>query len=419
MHWIDWCITVIPVVIILGLGFYSRKYVRGVVDFLVAGRVAGRYVIAAGDLQAGLSIITLVATTEAACQTGFSVGFWGTLFAPIGIVLGLTGFCTYRFRETKAMSFGQFLEMRYNRTFRIFAATLRTISEMVTNAIGPAIAANFFIYFLNLPHRIYIFNMPIPCFALVVGGVLIMAMVVIWPAGRISLLITDCFQGIMGYPIFVMMIGYVLVTFSWFDEMAPVLMDRVPGQSFLNPFDIAELRDFNIFASIVMIVGSVLNRASWFGNDTSGCARTPHEQKMAGVLGYWRNGFAFTMCTFISAIVITVSVSDRFADKAHDIRQQLSVHVTDEVFGNNPAVKNQIDKKISQLPVQHHRIGVDAPMSQEHNGNTIYFDTVKSSLGDSGKANYDFQQYRTLFQQMIMPITLRNMLPVGLIGVFC
>ena len=100
-----------------------------------------------GDLMSGLSVITLVALCESKYQTGYGVEFWGKLFAPVGIIFSLTGFCVYRWRETKALSFGQFLEMRYNRAFRIFASTLRTISEMMTNALGPAIAVNFFIYF--------------------------------------------------------------------------------------------------------------------------------------------------------------------------------------------------------------------------------------------------------------------------------
>ena len=57
------------------------------------------------------------------------------------------------------------------------------------------------------------------------------------------------------------------------------MMDRVEGQSFINPFDIEKLRDFNIFAIFVTLVGNVLNRASWIGDDTTGSGHTPHEQK--------------------------------------------------------------------------------------------------------------------------------------------
>lgn len=95
-------------------------------------------------------------------KTGFALAFLGKIIGPLFIIMGLFGYCTYRFRETKAMSFGQFLEMRYNRKFRIFAAVLRSFSEMLANMIMPAIAARFFIYFLDLPHNIYIFGVTIP-----------------------------------------------------------------------------------------------------------------------------------------------------------------------------------------------------------------------------------------------------------------
>lgn len=58
MHFIDWIITIGPLVVVLSLAIYSARYVRGVVDYLAAGRVAGRYVISAGDLTSGLSVIT-------------------------------------------------------------------------------------------------------------------------------------------------------------------------------------------------------------------------------------------------------------------------------------------------------------------------------------------------------------------------
>ena len=144
MHLLDWLIVIIPIICVLGVSIYTKRYVRGVVDFLVAGRVAGRYVIATADMTSALGVITLVALVESKYQVGYALSFWEYLTVPVGIIMGLTGFCAYRFRETRALSIGQFLEIRYSRSFRIVAASLRTLSEMLTNAIGPAVAVNFF-----------------------------------------------------------------------------------------------------------------------------------------------------------------------------------------------------------------------------------------------------------------------------------
>lgn len=80
---------------------------------------------------------------ESQYKTGFALNFWNGFILPLSLLISLTGYCTYRFRETKAMSLGQFLEMRYNRPLRIFAASLRSISEMLANMIMPAVAARF------------------------------------------------------------------------------------------------------------------------------------------------------------------------------------------------------------------------------------------------------------------------------------
>ena len=418
MHWIDWLIVIVPVAFILWLAVHSRKYVRGVVDYLAAGRVAGRYVMSVGDLATSLSVITIVAMVEAKYQVGFALSFWENIVMPVGILLGLTGFCVYRFRETRSLSIGQFLEMRYSRSFRICAATLRTLSEMLTNAIGPAIAANFFIYFLGLPHSIQVFGIPVPCFAIVVGLVLSMCILVMWPGGRISLLITDCFQGLLSYPIFVVIAGYILLNFGWNEEIAPVMLDRAPGQNFLNPFDIQELRDFNLFALVVAVVSSILNRASWIGNDSSGAGRTPHEQKMAGILGAFRTGFSGLTSLLIAVTIITVMTHRNFSDQAHSIRQELSSQVSAEAV-KNEARRAELDQRIAALPPHDHQIGRDTPLSQTRNLDTPYLDAARETLGTDGSGNRDFQEYRTLYNQMMMPVALRNLLPVGLMGLFC
>lgn len=426
MTWIDWCITIIPMAALIWMAFYSRRYARGVVDYLAAGRIAGRYVISVGDLTAGLSVITLVAGCEQNYQTGFAVGFWGAITAPVGVFIALTGYCMYRWRETRCLSMGQFLEMRYgSKFFRVFCATLRTIAEMVTNAIGPAIATNFFIYYLGLPHKIMICGVNLPCYAIIVALCLILALMFILPGGRISLLITDCVQGLLCYPVFVVIVGYIILNFSWTYDIAPVMWNRVPGQSFMNPYDVSELRDFNIFALIVSLCGSVLNRAGWIGNDTSGAAKTPHEQKMAGVLGSWRNGFSWMMILLLAIVVIVFMTSPHFVGKnrfdtnSTEVRQELSAKVLEEAIPDDEALRAKIIAKVKEVPSRVTQEYIDSPNSQQKNLDTPYFDTVRQELGDTPEGRYQFQKFRSLYQQMMMPTVVAKIFPVGMLGLFC
>ena len=227
MTWIDWLILIVPVLFVLWMAVYSRKYIHGVADYLAAGRVAGRYVIAVGSMETSFGVIALVANVEAQYQTGVALRFWSALTIPVGMMMVLTGYCIYRFRETKALSIGQFLEMRYSRRFRIFATALRTLCEMLVNAIGPAIAADFFIYFIGIPPYVHLFGIAISTYAIVVAVILAMALAIMLPGGRLALiLMTDCAQGLMSYPIFVIIVVFIMLHFSWNKDMAPVLLHR-------------------------------------------------------------------------------------------------------------------------------------------------------------------------------------------------
>ena len=242
MSFIDWMILIIPFGFVLYMAFFSRRYIKGVADFLAAGRVCGRYVISVADVANALAVITLIAAVESNYKTGFALSFWSRVAVPLSLVIALSGYCVYRFRETKAMSFGQFLEMRYNKGFRIFAATLRTFSETLANMIVPAVSARFFICLIGLPYTYELFGVQISTFGTIIILVLLLALFIIWCGGTVALIITDALQAIMAYPIFAVMTFYVICNFSWFDEIAPVMAERVSGESFLNPYDIDSLR---------------------------------------------------------------------------------------------------------------------------------------------------------------------------------
>lgn len=418
MNVFDWLIVIIPLFLIYGIAVYSKRYVHGMVDYLSAGRVAGRYLMAVSGMETVMGLTLLVAMVEVKYQSGFGFGFWDSLLVPIGCLLSLFGFCSYRFRQTKALSIGQFLEMRYHRSLRFCGGTLRTIAEMLTNSIGPAVAARFLIYFLGIKNEIHIFGFSIPTFLLLVALVLIMAVALLWPSGAIAQIATDCIQGLMSYPIFVIFVVFILTTVSWDNEVVPVLLDRPKGESFCNPFDIESLRDFNLFSTFVVIFSSIINRGSWLGSASETCARSAHEGKMAALLGTWRAGMSFLMVALLGYYVITIMNHRDFADTSRTIRTEISTKVIDEI-ADSQEIRDKLTKKINEIPPQVHRIGVDKPLSTTSNLDTVYFSTIQEQLKNEPRGNELFQRFRAFYKQTMLAITAKNVFPHGMLGLFC
>lgn len=435
MHWLDLIIVVVPLLVVFGFAFYAKRYVRGVADFLAAGRVAGRYVISVGDMSASLSIITVISLVESQYQSGLGITFWNNLLIPVTIFLSLTGFVLYRYRQTRSLSMGQFLEMRYNRPLRIVASTLRTISEMLANTIGPAVAARFFIYMLGLPMSFYLWGVELQTFPAVMFVLLFLALLLIWPGGRISLLVTDALQGLMSYPIFVIFTCFILSEISWQHDVTPVLMNRVPGESFINPNDIESLRDFNLFALIVTLTNRILNRGAWIGNDSSGSGKTPHEQKMAGILGAWRIGFSTLMMSMVALFVITVMQGKKFEKDSRNIREELVSRISTELI-EDKNLRQETVNAVKALPAD---TAPKGKYSIKNNADTAYFNAVKDTLhkdserriaaagkdisaddaaGIRGENNAIFQEFRTLYYQVMTPVIFNKELPPGIFGIF-
>ena len=426
----DWLIVIVPTLFVLGMGLYSRRYLRDVTTFLSAGRVCGRYVISVGDVASGLSIIGLVSYVEIHYKTGFATSFWTALLLPVGVVLGLFGYVLYRFRETKSQSIGQFIEMRYSRKLRIFAAALRSLSEMLANMIMPALAARFFIYFLDLPQSFTLFGLECSTFHVIMLVCLVMAISIICMGGAMSIIITDTIQGFIVYPMLVFFTIFVLVKFPWNSEILPVMADRAPGESFIDAMDIARLKDFNIFSLVMLpIVTQLLQRASWIGaGSSSNAARSPHEQKMASLLGTWRSALGLIFYVLVAVSVLVMLNHANHAQEAHKIRLELTSKVAKEVVSDK-AMCAQVISSLKAMPVQKHIIGQDAPMGEGKDLDTRYLNVAKQAMttdaaGVSNKETVDkgmpvYQKFRTLYYQLMLPVTMRNMLPKGALGLFC
>ncbi|WP_309380558.1 sodium:solute symporter family protein [Cerasicoccus frondis] len=426
MHTIDWLLVLIPLCVVSYIGFKAQKYVNSVSDFLAAGRVAGRYVLAVSAGEASFGLISLAAGFEMFYKVGFALSFWNLLYVPVSILITLSGYCVYRFRETRSMTMGQFLEMRYNRAFRIFAGILQSISGVVNYAIFPAVGARFLIYFCDMPLEINVMGAQLPTFALLMAGFLTLAVIIVCLGGQITIMTTDCIQGILSYPFYMIVSAFLIFKFSYSGEMAPALMDRPDGYSMVNPFDIEKLRDFNIFYIVVGILNSTLNRMSWSGTQGyNAAAVNAHEQKMGGVLGTWRVGFSTMMFALLGVVAFTYLNNANYTNEAAKTREHLIAKTFEDStkgkLENNTQLRNDISHYLQtgelSAPLQSRIDSTILDVNDSSYSAEPVQTNVKSILLSEDPAAA--QTFDTIYKQMRVPFALKDILPVGIMGIFC
>ena len=424
MFWLDWILVFIPLLVVMVIGLKSQKYVKSVADFLAAGRVAGRYVICVASGEAGMGLISAVAMWEMYYTCGFAVSFWSAIAAPLGLIFGLTGYCTYRFRETKAMTMGQFFEIRYNRAFRIFAAILQSISGVINYAIFPAVSARCIMYFLGLPAYFYIGDWKFSTFGLLMLFLLGLAVWIVTMGGQITIMVTDCVQGLVSYPLYAVIVAYIFYRFSWNGEMVPALMNRAPGESMLNPYDIENLRTFNLFYVFVGIFSTVFNRMAWSGTQGyNAAAANAHEQKMGGLLGTWRAGFSTMMIVLIAVAAFTYMTHIDFKKDADVVHRQLTAMTMAEIASEQPfagirddvetlTTTGSVTPTLKEILAKDKKFDLSKPLEPSQ-----YREAAQAAVAtvDKGKA----QTIGTIYHQMLVPVAMREMLPMGITGCLC
>ena len=451
MRPLDWLLFCLPVAFVVLVALRAQRYVRGVADFLSAGRIARRYVLCVASGEANFGLITLVGSLEAYYNSGFAYNFWGSVLAPVGMVLGLVGFCNYRFRETRAMTLGQFFEMRYNRQFRLAASVVQAFYGVLNYAIFPAVGARFLMYFLRLPVSFRLFGLECSTFAAVMLAALALACFIACAGGQITIMATDCVQGILNYPIYLVVVACLLLRFSWGGDLLPALSARPAGASFLDPFDTGSLRDFNVFYVVSGLLGTFLLRLSWGSRGYDSAAKDAHEAKMGAVLGTWRVGFGAMMFVLLAAVAYAFHNHPRFARESAAVRSDLAAKAWEDVAflapGGVPAGETEAVRAalaaVEPRSAFTTREGYAALGSAEAQSARFaeetadpYLAAVSDALGGRlsegeiaalpeserkawGARRSRNQVFGTVYAQQRVLATIRAVLPTGVVGLFC
>ncbi|TDI38769.1 MAG: hypothetical protein E2P02_20100 [Acidobacteria bacterium] len=287
---IDWAILAALFALPLAAAWLSRKYIKGVADFLVAGRSVGRYLGLGSDSMQAMGAVTILAYWQMNYKAGFAGQWWYLLTPMAGILVALTGWGIYRFRETRAMTLGQLVGMRYGERARIFFGAIAYLAGVVNMGIFPAVGAGFFVYYCGLPEVLPLGSVELPTTLLVmlifVGAAVLLCL---W-GGQVALMVTDFLQSLF---VNAMLVGIAVVVFRMFtwEQFADAYQSAPNGEALLNPFHAEGVSEFDQkFFFIFVYYWMIYSVLSWSPNSMLvSSARDAHEGRMMRVMLHVRN----------------------------------------------------------------------------------------------------------------------------------
>lgn len=371
LHLFDWCLVGGFVVLMVFIAIVSTRMTKSVAGFLSAERCAGRYLLTVSGGMAFLATVGMVGGWEAGYRNGLAPLWWGLLGGAISLVVALSGWVTYRYRETRSLTMGQFLEKRYSRRFRIFAGFAAFFSGVLNCAIFPMVTAHCLVYFIGIPPSFELFGVAVSSFHSIMFIMVASAVILAVAGGQIAVMVSDFVVGtfanlacvaIIAFVVFSIGTGNLLDALFSSETADPAAspeqlegLTRVAGTSLLNPFLIGDLPDFGFLFFLIIILNNFFQVGVWQGGaGYLTAARTPHEGKMGNILGQWRWVVFGLMSALMPVIVYTVMHNPQFA------------HLHPEIL----AASEQISDPLQQ-------------------------------------------------SRMFVPVALSHILPVGLLGLFC
>jgi SSS family solute:Na+ symporter len=308
-----------------GIALFTKRYMRSVADFLAANRCAGRYLLVMADGAAAIGAVSIVAQFEKFYSAGFAAQWWMILMTPILLVISLSGWVTYRFRATRALTMAQFFEMRYSRKFRVFSGLVGFVSGVMNYAIFPAVTARFVIVFFGIPvHTANFLGLEVNLtMAAVMAASLGLALYFAFLGGQVSVMITDFIQSSLFNITFLLIVGLLLYKFGW-HNIVETLQTVPEGASMLDPFKTDKANDFNAGFFLMQAAITFYGFRVWQGNAGSqSAAKSPHEAKMAGILSYWRQAVTAVLYVMVPICVFVLLHNGQYAQEARTVRAAL------------------------------------------------------------------------------------------------
>jgi len=211
--------------VLVGVGWLTRRFSRDTSDFLVAGRNLGVGLCTATILGEWLGGMSTIGTAERAFSSGFFPMFYNVSTAVGMVLFGLLLAAAYR--KSNLHTVGEMLETLFNRRTRVITSVCFVVAFVILGYIQLQAVGSVATQVLGLPRA--------P--AIVVSGLIVTAYV--YFGGMRSIALTNLIHVILLFTTLISVFAIVLVKAGGYGGLFAHLEAALPageGASFRNPF---------------------------------------------------------------------------------------------------------------------------------------------------------------------------------------
>lgn len=343
LNLLDWSVFVGLFLLLVSLSFLFIRCSKSVAGFLVAERSVGRFLGLESDSLSGLGAITILALWQQNYNSGFVGLLWYMLTPLAAMVVALTGFGIYRFRQTRAMTLGQFVEMRYDRKTRILFGLLAYAGGVLNMGIFPATVANFFVSYcgfspsftpggllakLGMTAAFPGSDIAISTAVMLMIILNLAAIIICFNGGQVTVVVTNFAQALF---INAMLVGIMIAIYKMFtwQQVSEAFLNAPNADALLHPFSSKQTLSFGKFFFLIGVWNMIYWVISWSPNSlVTSSARDAHEAKMMRVFVELKKIiYAGLGIGILPLAVFVLMHHPDFSDKATQVTQSLE-HLT-------------------------------------------------------------------------------------------
>ena len=297
----------------------------------MANRCAGRYLIGISQGMANLGAVSIVGVFQMYYAGGLTSSWWYLMGMPVQLIIGITGWVTYRFRQTRALTMAQFFEMRYTKKFRVFAGSICFISGIINFGIFPAVGANFFINFCGFSENFSFFGLMLPTYPILALGLVSIALYFAMVGGQIAVMTTDFLQATFFNVTLLAILAFLLFKFP-LSEVFEGLMIAPEQASKVNPFKVNDVDGFDFWYFAILFFGQIYAWRAWQGSQAyNSSAENAHEAKMGVIVGFLREWAFFGCLTILPLVAYMIMHHPNYTTQASQIQMVLEQISSEQV----------------------------------------------------------------------------------------